>query len=389
MPKKVVAPLQNHDPARPETFGRRILLLTTGETPQVVTETLYALAVEREPAFVPTEMYLVTTQKGFQIAESALLDPKQGKFFQLCRDYKIPQPKFDASCIRVLPGADIRTAKENDMAADGIAAVVRELTQDADSALHVSIAGGRKSMGFYLGTALSFFARPQDRLSHVLASPPQGNFQDFYYPLPLKKDEKLNPGTRGVDFSEIPFVQLRRKLPDDDPLFSGKLSYTQMVAAMQISLGPKEVVIDVEKRTLHCGGKEVPMQRINLAWYLYMARRKLNGEAPVTYYDVDGNEFLNAYLEIEHETSTRYEAAQRMVTAWGTLEEKKNYFQERQARVLKAIEQAMGNKAEASPYFIHRVRKPGVSGNTGHFEIQLPVEQIKIVGTNISNRRGR
>lgn len=417
MSKHVVAKPQNHDPARPETFGRRILLLSTGETPQVVTETLYALAVEREPAFVPTEIYLVTTQKGFQVAKRDLLDPGQGKFFRLCADYKIPPPKFDAFCIRVLPGADIRTAQENEMAADDITEVVREFTRDAGSALHVSIAGGRKSMGFYLGTALSFFARPQDRLSHVLADPPGGNSQDFYYPLPLKKGEKLVPGTRGVDFSEIPFVQLRRKLSDDDPLFSGKLSYTQMVAALQAAIGPKEIVIDIGKRTLHCGGKKVTLQPLNLAWYLYMARRKLKGEPPVAYYDVEEKDFLDAYLEIEHETSMRYEIAELVFSALGYnvpvkvlrklgkedaqiklsgmefdqdiyLSARKNYFQERQSRVCDAIVEALGNKAEAAPYLIDRTRVPGMGGNTRYFEIQLPVGQIKIVGAHASKRAG-
>ncbi len=414
MSKHVVAKPQDHDPARPETFGRRILLLTTGETPQVVTETLYALAVEREPPFVPTEIYLVTTQKGFQVAKRDLLDPGQGKFFRLCADYKIPPPKFDAFCIRVLPGADIRTAQENEMAADDITEVVREFTRDAGSALHVSIAGGRKSMGFYLGTALSFFARPQDRLSHVLADPPGGNFQDFYYPLPLKKGEKLIPGTRGVDFSEIPFVQLRRKLSDDDPLFSGKLSYTQMVAALQAAIGPKEIVIDIGKRTLHCGGKEVSLQPINLTWYLYMARRKLSGDLPVAYHEVDENEFLDAYLDIQHDNSSDYEALQGTMAKWGEAELKKmriacerkgvhsdvkreamieysnmkiKYFEGRQTLVLRAIKQTMGNKAEGSLYFIHGEYKQGYR-HMKFFEIQLPAEQIKIIGAHSSKRAG-
>lgn len=33
----------------PEAFSRRILLMVTGRTPQVVTETLYALAVRQDP----------------------------------------------------------------------------------------------------------------------------------------------------------------------------------------------------------------------------------------------------------------------------------------------------------------------------------------------------
>ena len=43
--------------------------------------------------------------------------------------------------------------------ADAITALVRALTADPGSAVHASIAGGRKTMGFYLGYALSLFGR--------------------------------------------------------------------------------------------------------------------------------------------------------------------------------------------------------------------------------------
>ena len=36
------------------SYPRRILLCVTGLTPQILTETLYALAVQRQPPFVPT-----------------------------------------------------------------------------------------------------------------------------------------------------------------------------------------------------------------------------------------------------------------------------------------------------------------------------------------------
>ena len=41
--------------SHPESFRRRILVTVAGLTPQIITETLYAL-VTREPAFVPTEV---------------------------------------------------------------------------------------------------------------------------------------------------------------------------------------------------------------------------------------------------------------------------------------------------------------------------------------------
>ncbi len=49
-------------------YPRRILLAVTGLTPQVITETLYALAVQRQPAFIPTEIHLLTTHEGAEAA---------------------------------------------------------------------------------------------------------------------------------------------------------------------------------------------------------------------------------------------------------------------------------------------------------------------------------
>ena len=83
-------------------FPRRILLAVTGLTPQVVTETLYALAVERQPPFIPTEIHLLTTAEGAEAARLGLLSADPGWFHRLCRDYELPAMAFDASHIQVL-----------------------------------------------------------------------------------------------------------------------------------------------------------------------------------------------------------------------------------------------------------------------------------------------
>ena len=44
-------------------FQRRVLLAVTGMSPQVVTETIYALA-QQGADFVPTEVHIITTSKG-------------------------------------------------------------------------------------------------------------------------------------------------------------------------------------------------------------------------------------------------------------------------------------------------------------------------------------
>lgn len=165
------------------------LLCITGLTPQVVTETLYALARDPEPR-LPREIRLLSTAEGVERARLTLLSDEPGWFARLCRDYGLPPIRFDADCLHVLtdrdgaPLRDIRNAAENAAAADSITEWVRRLTEDADTPLHVSLAGGRKTMSFFAGYALSLFGRPQDRLSHVLVAAPFESHPGFFYPTP-------------------------------------------------------------------------------------------------------------------------------------------------------------------------------------------------------------
>lgn len=122
---------------------RRILLAVTGLSPQIVTETLYALW-RSNPQTVPTEVHLITTATGADHARLNLLSPAIGWLERLRREYDLPSIRFPASHIHVIPGRDglplddIRTPDENVCAADFITDLVRRLTAEEDSALHVS-----------------------------------------------------------------------------------------------------------------------------------------------------------------------------------------------------------------------------------------------------------
>lgn len=174
------------------TFPRRILLAATGLSPQILTETLYALGVtpgEGIAPFIPTEVHLITTTQGADIARTSLLHPDGGAFHALLADYpQLSHPTFNESNIHIIkdaadqPLADIRSPEENAQAADSITKLMSMLTRDGAAQLHVSIAGGRKTMGFYLGYAFSLFARPQDELSHVLVSSPFESHPEFFFP---------------------------------------------------------------------------------------------------------------------------------------------------------------------------------------------------------------
>lgn len=228
---------------------RRILLAVTGLTPQVVTETLYALACASEDPWIPDEIHLITTATGAENARLNLLPADKGWFHRLCRDYQLPPIHFPAENIHILRASDgavledIRTQAQNTLAADFITETVRRLTSDEGSELHVSIAGGRKTMGYYLGYALSLYGRQQDRLSHVLVSDPYETNREFYYPTPYEhpihsrrgdKEITIDARNAQVELAKIPFVRLRDGLPER--LRQGKADFSQVVNAANRAL---------------------------------------------------------------------------------------------------------------------------------------------------------
>src|SRR5262245_32999105 len=128
---------------------RRVLLAVTGLSPQIVTETVYALAVERKPRWIPTEIRIITTSQGAKNARLSLLSNKPGWFHRLRDDYNLPTIDFSHESIHVITGPegkpleDILTEADNAAVADFVTEEVRAITADPATSLHVSIAGGR------------------------------------------------------------------------------------------------------------------------------------------------------------------------------------------------------------------------------------------------------
>lgn len=270
-------------------YPRRILLAVTGLSPQVLTETLYAL-MRQGPAFLPTEIHLVTTRQGAEHARLNLLSEDPGWFHRLCKDYGLSGIAFDTGAIHILKDADgkelpdIRTPQDNELAADAITDLVRRFTRDESSSLHVSIAGGRKTMGFYVGYALSLFGRPQDRLSHVLVSPPFESHPQFYYPTPgervihtLDKTQlALDCRNAEVTLAEIPFVSLRHGLPKE--LLEGAACFSTVVQAAKIALAPPQLVINRADRSIVAAGVTVKLPPAELALLAVFAQAVKGGE---------------------------------------------------------------------------------------------------------------
>lgn len=363
-------------PEHPGRYPRRVLLAVTGLSPQVVTETLYALAVKPgggAHAFVPTEIHLITTAAGAEHARLNLLSDRPGWFHQLRRDYELPQIAFGPERIHVIPdggGApldDIRSPADNERAADFITNKVRELAADPDSALHVSIAGGRKTMGFYLGYALSLFGRPQDRLSHVLVSAPYESHPQFYYPTPYEyvihtldtQHRPLDARSAEVTLASIPFVRMRDGLPPR--LLEGGAKLSEVVETASRSLQPPRLVLEVGSRRASADGLDIGLGPTEFAVLLWLARAAtiedegLDWSAPQAADDflkvarqVFGRSASGGYTRIEDALSWRKDKALKLA----------RYFEPHKTRIAHAFEHALGKRA-AERYTIRKRRLPG------------------------------
>lgn len=370
----------NNDPFRlarqePSLFNRRVLLAVTGLSPQVITETLYALAVERCPAFVPTEIHVVTTEDGAQRLRLALLSHEPGWFARLCVDYSLPAIDFNESNIHVMmdqdgkPLADIRSLQDNQQAADFITEKVRSFTADDDCALHVSMAGGRKTMGFYMGYALSLFGRAQDRMSHVLVSEPFEASLDFFYPTPYSRviavrDNALaDTSAAKVTLADIPFVSLRQGLPA--PLLAGQASFNGTVAAARRALAPAELVIDLPQRRIRAAGLLFKLPPAPLALLALFARRAMHGRqslaAPTkTIPDVDLAElFLRELKTIAGTLGDIDRTLARLADGMGD-----DFFSQTLSRLQRCLKEALGQAAQ--PYLID-------NGGSRQRRYQLPL----------------
>lgn len=366
----------------PALFARRVLLAVIGLTPQVLTETLWCL-VRRAPPFVPTALRVLTTSEGATRLWLTLGAEGAARLQALADDLRRPELADlltrDAVDVATDPSGrpldDIRTPDDHLAIADRLTRTVREITADPDTALHVSIAGGRKTMGFLAGYVLSLFARPQDRLSHVLVDRAFEWHPQFFFP-PARPEVLIVPpdgrpvrtDAAGVTLAEIPFVRLRDGLPDE--LLSSGASYVDAVAAAQAGVDEPELVLDIAGRVARAAGRELRLPPLQLAFLLAMARRRITGCAGTSWRELAPAEILDAYDTLFGMAGPRRERLAAALAAGID----RAWFEERKARHDKLVNQALGRRA--GPYRLQRVGRRPVS----RYQLALPAERIAIVG---------
>lgn len=270
---------------------KKILVSVLGLTPQVLTETLYYLVTHD---FVPDEIHLITTRNGASNVKNVLLNSHNNILERLCEDMKEElngkryslhdeknenedENKGNLFIHGLLNTDDIRNYDDNVEIADIIIDVIRVLSADPESTIHCSIAGGRKTMGFLAGYAMSLFGRTQDKLSHVLIEPEAfERANGFYYPS-QRDDMKIeDPRTREilrasdarVMLADIPFIKLGRYIPNY--LRDNRRRYSEIISLIQMSLSKDNARLsfgDPFKYTITCNGVPIKLDRAHYILY--------------------------------------------------------------------------------------------------------------------------
>ena len=278
-------------------MSKNILLLVTGGTPQIITETIWALACDPQhnEQWVPDEVHIISTRYGLNEVKNKLLG-KDKILTRMKNEYaQIANLRLEENFLHCFTDQegneleDLRTPEENEFAANLICEKIRYFSSDEKVSLHVSIAGGRKTMGFYAGYALSLYGRAQDRMSHVLVDEKFEKGINFYYPSKNENDFIIDRENKTIGLSkdanvwlaQIPFVRLKEAVKDKHQL-KGEDSFSTVVHKINESFNDVKLKILVHSREVVINDKFViknlaPREFAMLHWFADLRKKGFDG----------------------------------------------------------------------------------------------------------------
>lgn len=267
---------------------RNILLAACGLSPQVITETLYALLHEGRQ---PHAVQVITTRQGKARLLAGLFDAGNPRLASLLADFSLRREELDFSQANIhtlkdgtgVEIDDIVTAEDNEVLLQTCLDLAFRFTREPDTAVWFLVAGGRKTMTSCLTLAAQLYGRPQDRILHVLVSPEFESCRDFWYP-PRRSvavqlhDERGQPILKETRYAEIrlitiPFVSVR------DLLEGRLLDQPRPPAELMQSLirdTPRTLTVNLAEGKIAWGPVEMDMHPSRLALYAFFAERKKN-----------------------------------------------------------------------------------------------------------------
>lgn len=283
---------------------RHILVASLGGAPQVITEALWALMHPKkliDPAHrgrqpvVPQIIHVLATSLAWPYASVAERDNAiREKIRTLYNQYTLEQPNIVIE--QLMDGdvavPDVRTQRQNIAYANAVTGIVGRLAADQGTAIHMLLAGGRKSMSSYDQSAMMFFGRVQDELVHALVEPDAlERCRDFWWPdQDLDKIVKAKEGdafatdseAARVDLVNVPFVRLGVRLPEGIP--GEAIDHERIVEFVQFEQMRQPVEINLADNSVTAGSQKVllsPTNFIILATLAIIRKGEWHGAGPV------------------------------------------------------------------------------------------------------------
>ncbi|MEW6006309.1 MAG: CRISPR-associated ring nuclease Csm6 [Stygiobacter sp.] len=358
--------------------NNNILICVSGLTPQIVTESLFCLAVKEK---IPIhEVYVITTTRGRDVIlgkdshPSTPKSPLKKEIENLCEKYKLKMPLFKENDNHIIVAKeesielpDIRSDKDNILFPNKVCDFLRTKTSDPYNVLFCSITGGRKSMSVHMANALSLFAREEDRLIHVLTKE-ENEFKGFY---PMNKKE-----AKDLQIADIPFVRLRSLLSNElkgSELLKSKfdeiVEYTQ--SQLKALAPSNKMIIDIERRELRFGNDSVTFEPMEFLFYYFFVDSKMKGNNKISVHNFTSDETRIQFIEYYNEFFPNIYIKSR---DWFEKGFSKEDFRIKRSKVNTKIQKLIDDK-DVSQMFIIDVNKK--YGDSTYF-IQAPKERFLI-----------
>ncbi len=371
----------NLSPMQRKTDYEEIFIFVSGSTPQIITETICALAVKSPPVY-PSKIIVITTSEGVKTAQETLIN--QSVLSKLFNEYNIPHTELIFETVKDASGkvlSDIRTAEDNKLVANRIARVIADNAKNPKARLHCSIAGGRKTMSFYLGSALQLYGRPQDKLYHVLVTPEFETNRDFFYKpkknrqIKTKDGRILNTDDAKIELAELPFLRLgdKIKLSDEKDLYQ---AVGDAQTAIDEAVFSQEVSVNLKMRELRIGDIKIDLPPVQFALYATFLKLKKSCKKPKC------NDCRTCFIQRKKWDESKKKVFREFYNKMRTLSDKDWFekydptvFTTAVSKINRIIREKLGNDTLAQDYLIKSKRLYGET----QYTVNINRQKIKIV----------
>lgn len=233
----------------------QVLIVVLGTSPAILTETVWALAVNE--GIVPDKIEIWTTETGKNTFEEQVLSSNVWELLKadLNEWWNIDIGKLKPGSWKIFANTeeqyleDLLTTDDNLAAADKMLEELRKYSSNPSTQILLSIAGGRKTMGALALQCMSLVGREEDKVYHVLVKPPFDTRLTplFFFPEKKGEEEWQTRETRDkktvtddmaqVNLFSVPYIRVR-------PLYEEKLkeepvSFSKLCERIQEKINKK------------------------------------------------------------------------------------------------------------------------------------------------------